>query len=95
MLGTFIAIIALRIAPIIVLTIDKIGITLVINHIVTLLSSVGYYLAILMFLIGLVLRSLNKIFEHPKYFRWGRSLLSGSVIIVVLSYISPIVIASL
>jgi hypothetical protein len=95
MVGTFIAIVTLRIAPIIVLTIDKIGFTLVINHFIQLLSSVGYYIAIVMFLIGLFLRSLNKIFEHPKYFRWGRSLLSGCVIIVVLSYFSPIIIANL
>ncbi|WP_162985732.1 hypothetical protein [Virgibacillus halodenitrificans] len=95
MMGTFISIIALRIAPILVLTIDKIGITLIINHIVELLASVGYYMAIIMLLVGLFLRSLNKVFEHPKYFRWGRTLLTGCVIIVVLSYISPVVIANL
>lgn len=95
MIGTFIAILALRIAPILVLTIDKIGITLIINHIVLLLSSVGLYISIIMFLIGLFLRSLDKIFDHPKYLRWSRSLLSGCVIIVVLSYVSPIVIANL
>lgn len=95
MSGTFISIILLRIAPILVLTIDKIGITIIINHFVELLSSIGLYMAIIMFLIGLFLRSLNKVFEHPKYFRWGRNLLSGCVIIVVLSYISPVIIANL
>lgn len=95
MYGTFLAIILLRIAPIIVLTIDQIGFTLVINHIIQLFSSVGLYIAIMMFLIGLFLRSLNKIFEHPKYFRWGRSLLFSSLIIVILSLVSPYVIMNL
>ncbi|MEX3623616.1 hypothetical protein [Viridibacillus arvi] len=95
MYGTFLAIIFLRILPIIVLTIDQIGITLVINHIIQLFSSVGFFISVMMFLIGLFLRSLNKIFEHPKYFRWSRSLMFGSLIIVILSTISPIVIMSL
>lgn len=95
MYGTFLAIIAIRIAPIIVLTIDQIGITLVINDAIQLFTSVGLYISILMFLIGLFLRSLNKIFDHPKYFRWSRSLLFGSLIIVTLSFVSPIIIMNL
>lgn len=95
MYGTFLAIIFLRIVPILVLTIDQIGITLVINHIIQMFSVIGFFIAILMFLIGLFLRSLNKIFDHPKYFRWGRSLLFGSVIILALSTVSPYIIMNL
>ena len=95
MYGTFLAIIFLRVVPIIVLTIDQIGFTLVINHVIQLFVSIGFFISILMFIIGLFLRSLNKIFEHPKYFRWGRSLLFGSVIIMTLSVFSPLIIMSL
>lgn len=95
MYGTFLAIIFLRLVPILVLTIDQIGITLVINHIIQMFTGIGFFIAILMFLIGLFLRSLYKIFEHPKYFRWGRSLLFSSVIIMVLSLFSPLIIMSL
>ena len=95
MYGTFLSIICIRIIPIIALTIDQIGITLVINHIIQLCTRTGFFIAIIMFLIGLFLRSLNKIFEHPKYFRWGRSLLFGSLIIITLVTFSPIVIMSL
>lgn len=95
MYGTFLAIIFLRVVPILVLTIDQIGFTLVINHVIQLFVSIGFFIAILMFIIGLFLRSLNKIFEHPKYFRWGRSLLFGSVIIMTLSVFSPFIIMSL
>lgn len=95
MYGTFLAIIFLRIVPILVLTIDQIGITLVINHVIQMFAGIGFFIAILMFLIGLFLRSLHKIFEHPRYFRWGRSLLFGSVIIMTLSTVSPFIIMSL
>lgn len=95
MLGTLIAIVAIRIAPIIVLTVEEIGITLLINHMVQFVVSIGFHVAFFMFLIGLFLRSLNKIFEHPKYFKWGRGLLTGSIIILLLSLFSPLVIGNL
>lgn len=92
MFGTLFAIIGIRILPILVLTSDLIGFTILLNNIVHFIVSIGIYLSFIMFLVGLFLRSLDKIFEHPKYFKWGRALLVGSVITLVLGSIAPIII---
>lgn len=95
MTGTFIAIVGIRVAPILVLTIDLVGITILLNDIVQFIVSIGIYISFFMFLVGLFLRSLDKIFEHPKYFKWGRGLLVGSIVTLVLGSIVPVIIGNI
>lgn len=93
-LGTFISILALRLTPLLIFTIDIEGVTVFMRNIVSFLTSVGIHVAIGMFLIGLFLKMLSNIFEHPKYFKWSRSLRIGSAVIIFLSIVSPIVIGN-
>jgi hypothetical protein len=95
MIGTFIAIVGIRIAPILVLTSNLSSFTLLLNDIIKFIVTIGFYLSFFMFLIGLFLRSLDRIFEHPKYFKWGRGLLVGSIIVMVMSSIAPVVIGNI
>lgn len=95
MVGTFIAIMGIRVAPILVLTSDLSSFTLLLSDMIKFIVTICFYLSFFMFLIGLFLRSLDRIFEHPKYFKWGRGLLVGSIIVLVMSSIAPVVIGNI
>lgn len=95
MIGTFSAILAIRLGPILVLTIDLIGFTMLLNDIILFLVNIAVYISFFMILVGLFLRSLDKIFEHPKYFKWGRGLLAGSAITLILGSVVPIIIGNI
>lgn len=95
MIFTLIAILLLRLIPILFLTISVSGFTILLQNIITLMVSSLFYLSVGMFLISLFLKMLYKMFEHPKYFKWSRALFTGSIIILVLSTFTPSVILNL
>ncbi|MEI5919521.1 hypothetical protein ACMHYP_22890 [Bacillus cereus] len=95
LLGTFIAVLALRLAPLLFITNDIEGIALLMRDCVDFLTTIGIYVAVGMFVYGLFLGLLYKLFEHPKYFKWSRSLRIGSIVTLFLSVISPVIIGNI
>lgn len=95
MIFTLIAIILLKVIPILFLTIDVSGFNQILTSITELIVHSLFYIAFAMFLISLFLKMLHRMFKHPKYFKWSRSLITGSILVIVLSVIMPIVIDGL
>lgn len=95
MIFTLISILLIRLVPILFLTINVLGITLLLTYIIQLIMSTLFYVSFAMLLISLFLKMLYRMFEHPKYFKWSRSLLNGSVLVLILSIIMPSIIQNL
>lgn len=95
MIFTVITILVIRLVPILFLTINMIGFTMLLTATIELIVHTLFYIAVSMILISLFLKMLYRMFEHPKYFRWSRSLFNGSVLIIILSIITPVIIQNL
>ncbi|PMC34987.1 hypothetical protein CJ195_20995 [Bacillus sp. UMB0899] len=91
MVTSLLIILFFRGGPIIVLTMDAIGITLFASDLLNFATSVGIYVAVGMILVSLLFRLFYKLINHPDYFRWSKRLMIGSVIIAVLSLVIPVV----
>lgn len=94
-IGTIVAILLLRLVPLLFLTNDIEGIASLMRDSVDFLTTIGIHSAIGMLLIGLFLKMLYRIFEHPKYFKWSKSLKIGSALILILSIVSPLIIGNI
>ncbi|KLV18349.1 hypothetical protein [Bacillus anthracis] len=92
---TVVAVLALRLAPLLIITNDIVGIASLMRDIVDFLTAIGIHASIAMLLISLFLGMLHRTFEHPKYFKWSRSLKVGSGLVLFLSIVSPIVIGNI
>ncbi|WP_209124489.1 hypothetical protein [Alkalihalobacillus sp. BA299] len=91
MVFSFIALLILRIGPIIFLTTNAVGITLIVSDTVGFLKAVSFWAAIGMILVGLYIRLLHKVVsDHPEYFRWSKGLFVGALILGVLSGVIPL-----
>ena len=92
MIFSFIALMVLRIGPLLVLTVNAIGFTLIVTDLVHLLEKVSLWVAVGMIFVGLVIRLFHKVVSnHPEYFRWSRNLFTGSAVLACLSFVIPIV----
>ncbi|UNL87529.1 hypothetical protein [Priestia koreensis] len=90
MMGSFVAIIMLRVVPIFMLTSDRMNITLFVNDTLDLLKHISFVAAIGMVIIGLFIRFLHQLLNHPDYFRWSKRLYIGALILTILSTFIPI-----
>jgi len=91
MIFSFIALLILRIGPILFLTTNAVGITLIVSDAVHFLKAIAFWAAIGMVLVGLYIRILHKVVSnHPEYFRWSKGLFVGSMILGFLSGVIPL-----
>lgn len=91
MIFSFIALLILRIGPILFLTTNVVGITLIVSDTVYFLKEIAFWAAIGMVLIGAIIRLLHKIVSnHPEYFRWSKSLFVGAFILGLLAGVIPL-----
>ncbi|WP_066412762.1 hypothetical protein [Sutcliffiella cohnii] len=91
MIISFIVLLILRIGPILLLTTNVIGITLIVNDSIHLLKVTAFWAAIGMVLVGLAIRLLHIVVSHhPEYFRWSQGLFVGAFILGFLSGVIPL-----
>jgi hypothetical protein len=91
MIFSFIALLILRIGPILFLTTNVVGITLIVSYTVHFLKAIAFWAAIGMILVGLYIRLLHKVVSnHPEYFRWSKGLFVGAFILGLLSGVIPL-----
>ncbi|MGG6447662.1 hypothetical protein [Pseudobacillus badius] len=95
MVFTLITILIIRLVPILFLTVNVTSFTMLITAAIELLVHALFYFAVTMVLVSLFLKMLYRMFEHPKYFRWSRSLFNGSILVFILSLITPVIIQNL
>ena len=95
MIFTLIAILLIRLGPILFLTVNLIGFKQLLQYTIHAVVTALFYISVGMMLISLFLNMLHRMFEHPKYFKWSRNLLNGSLIVFILSIFAPVVIGNL
>lgn len=95
MIFTMIAILLIRLGPILFLTLNLVGFKLLLQYTISTIVVALFYISVGMLLVSLFLKMLHQMFEHPKYFKWSRNLFNGSIIVLLLSTFAPIVIGNL
>lgn len=89
LLSTFITLLIIRLTPILFLTNDVTQIKLIINKSITLLMQTGVHASIAMLLIAWFIHFLYIMHENPAHYKWARSMLFGSIVVLVLSLLLP------
>ncbi|KAA6446944.1 hypothetical protein [Bacillus swezeyi] len=86
-----VAFILIRIGSIIMFTTNGSNDILIASDIIHLLQVTGYFAAIGMILVGLIMLLFFKFLEHPDFGRWFKRLNVVSIILICLSTIMPVV----
>ena len=89
LVSTFITLLCIRLLPLLFLTSDVTRIKLIINKTIILLTQTGIHATIAMILIGLFIHFLYIMHENPAHYKWARSIMFGSVIVLILSLLLP------
>jgi len=84
----------IRVFILILFTTDSNGVTLLASDIIDLIRITGYFTAIGMVLIGLVLFLFFKLIEHPEYGRWSKRLWVTSALLTLLITVTPYVLGA-
>lgn len=84
----------IRVLILIIFTTDSNGVTLLASDIINLIRTTGYFTAIGMVLIGLVLFLFFKLIEHPEYGRWSKRLWVTSALLTLLITVMPFVLGA-
>lgn len=73
-------------------SVDGLGFAYIVNDALSFVKKLGIYAAIIMLLVGLLMRYNYVLINHPDYHRWSKRLMVGSVLIAVLATVMPAVI---
>ncbi|MFD1736170.1 hypothetical protein ACFSCX_06285 [Bacillus salitolerans] len=91
MISSLLVLILFRGVPLIILTTNAMGVSVLAGDFLKVLTKVGIYSSVGMILVGLALRYIYKLITHPDYNRWSKRLFIGSTIILLLSTIMPFI----
>lgn len=91
MFFSFLSLLLLKLIPIMVLTKTTSEITLLASKGIILLQETSLYLSIFVLIVGFVLKAAHKVYRHPDYYRWSKSLFFGGTIMLVLSFAAPVI----
>ncbi|MFC0273594.1 hypothetical protein ACFFIX_19570 [Metabacillus herbersteinensis] len=95
LIGVPIFVICLRLLSIIAFTTTGPGVTLLASDLMLLLIEIGFFAAIGMVLIGLLMKLFHKFLDHPEYARWSKRLFIGAGSLSLLTAIMPVVLRSI
>lgn len=89
MVLTLMIVLILRGGVILLFSSDKVGITTLFTDTLELVKKIGIYAALVMVLVGVLMRYNHILINHPDYHRWSKRLIIGSIIILVLATLMP------
>ncbi|MDC3424388.1 hypothetical protein NC797_07690 [Aquibacillus sp. 3ASR75-11] len=92
LIGIPILVMSIRLFFILFFTTSGPGVTLLVSVFMLLLTKAGFFAAIGMVLVGLVMRLFHKFLNHPEYARWSKRLNIGAVCLSILTAVMPMVI---
>ncbi|WP_163537342.1 hypothetical protein [Gracilibacillus sp. YIM 98692] len=90
-----IIVVSVRLFFIFSFTTKKPDVTLIVSDVIAFVQGTGFYTALGMVLIALIMRLFYKLLNHPEYGRWSKRLFQGAVLLTILSAIMPTVIQSI
>lgn len=89
MIWSFISILVVRGGPILFFALDSYGMIPLLEDLLILVTNIGIYLAIGLFLVSLLFTFFYKLIKHSDFFRWANRLRISSAFTVVLSLVIP------
>ncbi|QAS54861.1 hypothetical protein [Halobacillus litoralis] len=95
LIGVPLFFITVRLFFILFFTTNGTNVTLLVTDILALLTSIGFYAAVGMVLIALIMRLFHKFLNHPEFYRWSKKLYIGAAGLTMLTAIVPLVIQNI
>ena len=95
LIGVPIFVLTIRLFFVISFTTTESEIPQLVTDVMNLLIKSGFYAAIGMLFIGLLMKLFHKFLNHPEYGRWSKRLFIGSSSLIALTAIMPIVLRSI